>query len=119
MGDVRTAEKRRVVDSYEKLLTQVQDLSAMCETDTWKRYYAELRAMRQEHARQILTEEKTRQMVAHQEAIKIIDAICEYVAQPVSKLQDLCVAMPLFASEYHTRAQWNMQLGRVDLSSAR
>jgi hypothetical protein len=117
--DIKSKEKQRAIESYEKLLADVQDLSDMCESATWRKYYAELRSLRAEHGRMILIEEKTRAMVAHQEAIKIIDCICDMVSAPVRKLNEMCNAMPLFAGEYHTRAQWNSSIGRVDMSDNR
>lgn len=117
--DIAKQKKIEATDGYEKVLNNLIELKKMTDTSAWRKTYSQIIAMRKEHARMILIEEKTREMVARQEAIKFIDSLLEAVQKPISDLNEYCVSMPLFAKEFHTRGQWNAAIGTVELSESR
>lgn len=90
----------------------------MTSTPAWKDYYNKLQQMKKEHSHLILTEEKTREMIRHQEGIKVIDEIIDILRQPVINLNDYCNNMPLFAKQFQYRANFNIALGIVEVSEA-
>lgn len=112
-------KKARAKDEYEERLTKVRALKEMTDTKAWLRYYDSLIGARKYHEQAILTEEKTRAMVAHQEAIKFINETIKKIQEPIDELNGYCSAMPLFGSSFHTRAQWNPAIGTVELVEAR
>ena len=118
-GKLEEQKRAKAGQEYDKLLSGVHALNEMADTEAWKRFYCELLAERTRHEQEILTEERTRSMVAHQEAIKLINIIIKKVQKPIEDLNSYCVAMPLFASEFHTRAQWNAALGSIEFSKSR
>lgn len=112
-------KKKVAMDEYDEHLDKVYVLKKMTDTRGWRRFYDGMIAERKRHEQMILTEEKTRAMVAHQEAIKFINGMLVQLQQPINKLNNYCVGMPLFATEFHTRAQWNSAIGSVELSESR
>jgi hypothetical protein len=118
-GKLEEQKRAKAGQEYDKLLSGVHALNEMADTEAWKRFYNDLIADRTRHEQDILTEEKTRDMVRHQECIKIINGIIKKVQKPIADLNAYCVAMPLFSAEFHTRAQWNAALGTVEFSKSR
>jgi hypothetical protein len=112
-------ERERITSEYEDKLRPVLELNTLTSTPGWRRFYDRLVSRRKDHEISILTEEQTRRMVAHQEAIKFIQGLLCEPKQPIEDLNAYCSAMPLFATEFHTRAQWNPGLGTVELRESR
>lgn len=115
-GKQQDAEARRVIDGYQKILERVREMQELTTTPAWRTIYDWLRATAVAHERAILTEEKTRAIVAHQEAIKVTRTLMERPRMVVDELNHYCSSMPLFATQFATRARWNEGLGLVETS---
>lgn len=118
-GQERENKKAKACADYEDKLAKVMSLKDMTDSKAWRWIYDELLNARKLHEQQILTEDKTREMIRHQEAIKMINGMFLKAQQPINELNDYCVSMPLFSSEFHTRAQWNSGNGTVELVESR
>lgn len=112
------AEARRAIDGYEKILQRVREAQEMTSTPAWRQLYDWLRALAEAHGKAILSEEKTRAIIAHQEAIKTIRNLMERPRLVVDELNHYCSSMPLFATQFATRARWNEGLGIIETSEA-
>ena len=112
-------KKERAVTDYQGLLNKVLEAKRMTDTVSWRRFYADLLVERKKHEIDILTTEKTRALVAHQEAIKILNGIMFWPQKSIDELNHYCASMPLFVHEFHMRAQFNTSLGSIELSESR
>jgi len=101
---------------YEGYLNDVLSLKTMTDTEAWRSFYSVLRRMETQHGRDVLNAEKAREIVRHQEGVKLIREIIKRVQQPVDNLSNFCNSAPLFASLFDVRAAWNEALGTVELS---
>ncbi len=108
-------EKQKVESDYDRLLKKIFELQDMTETPAWQNFWKQLQNLRVKHALEIVTEEKTRDMIRHQEAIKLIDSIKQRVAEPIGDLDSFCGAYPLFTPHFLHRATWNDALGTVQI----
>lgn len=108
--------RKQRLSEYERLLKHVTFLSEMCETVAFKKHYRHLLSRKYAHEKLILSAEKTRDILRSQEAIKEIDEILETLSLPVKELNDFCREMPLFAEDFHTRAEWKEEAGIVEFS---
>ena len=114
--DRRAAEKARVRSEYDEYVVAVMQLKHMTDTKQWRRYYDMMVTERRWHEVDILTAEKPRVVVSHQEAIKFINAMLTRLKQPVDDLNEFILKMPLFIPDHHTRAAWNPSTGSVDIT---
>jgi len=112
----QTIKDRQTIDGYDKILTRVREMQKLTTTPAWRAIYDWLRALANAHEKAILTEEKTRAIIAHQEAIKVVHKLMDRVRGVVDELNHYCASMPLFASAFRTRARWNEGLGIVETS---
>ncbi len=108
-------EKHKVESDYDRLLKRVFELQDMTNTPAWQLFWKRLQNLRHQHALEIITEEKTRDMIRHQEAIKLIDSIKKQVVEPTGDLDSFCGAYPLFTPHFRHRATWNDALGTVQI----
>ena len=106
-------EKKAKLD-YRSLLADVEALSQMTDTQAWKKFWAALGAMKTTSASEVLLAEQTREIIRFQEGVKLVNVIMDRVEAPVKALTHFCNSMPLFASEFKTRAAWNAALGQVE-----
>lgn len=112
---IKAAEKKKVKGDYEKRLADVMLLKAMTDTQAWQDFYRQIQSAIAEHGRAVLTAEKTREIIQHQEGVKILRAQLEMLSGPVRALNSFCNDMPLFAQDFKTRAVWNEGQGIVEL----
>ncbi len=115
---VEAEERKNAVSGYQERLTRVHELKAMTDTKRWQKFYAGIQKDIERHAREVLDAEKTRDVLRHQEGVKILRAILDNVSAPVGELQSYINDMPLFAQGMKTRAKWNAGVGIVELSAA-
>lgn len=113
---IPAAEKQRALTDYEKQLQRVLALKSMTDCEEWQRVHRWVKTQIQKHASEILDAEKSREVVQHQEGVKILRDILETVKSPVAEFQAFCNGMNLFASQFRTRATWNDDLGIVQLT---
>ena len=111
-------ERARVKTEYEIRLSRVIELKELTDTNGWRKFYDWVLQERKRHETMILTEEKTRAIAAHQEAIKFLRSVADRMKQPIADLQDYIAKTPLFIPEHHTRAQWNPSTGTVELTKS-
>jgi hypothetical protein len=111
------AERLRAKSRFEALLAGVLKLKEMTDTPGWQKVYADLQARIKQHGQDVLNAEKTRDIIAHQEGVKRFREFLADLQAPVGALRNYVSEMPLFASEFHTRAQWSEALGQVELKT--
>ncbi len=88
----------------------------MTDTEAWKELYQKMQNLKIKHSKLILSEDKTREMIRHQEFIKIIDEISDLLKQPIENLNDYCNNMPLFQELFSHHANFNSTLGIVEIA---
>ena len=114
-SDTQVKERARAQEGYEAALGRVLELKVMTDTEAWRKFYARIQSQIKRHGQDVLNAEKTREIIQHQEGVKILRAILDDVQAPVGELRMYVNEMPLFAKLFHTRAQWNEALGNVEL----
>jgi hypothetical protein len=87
----------------------------MTDTAAWQDFYRHIQAEITKHGVEILDAEKTREIVQHQEGVKVLKALVSVVRKPVDDLTHLINSMTLFRPVIHTAAEFNTALGRIDL----
>jgi len=111
------ADRKRVLGDYEKALAKVNALKSMTDTEAWRQYYRGILQRIDLHGRDVLDAEKPRDVIHHQEGVKILRQLIDEVRGPVEALNAYVREMPLFALEFHTAAEWNGPLGIVVMKS--
>jgi hypothetical protein len=117
--DTDKQELERAKESYESLMASVMELQALTDMPAWRKLYANVQSKIKMHGSMVLDAEKTRDIIQHQEGVKVLRGFIADVRRPVDDLVNFCNSMPLFGGEFHTRAQWNEALGTVELKSAK
>ena len=111
-------KKRKLAQTeYEKLLRKVAELKEMTDTPKWREVYASIHKAIARHGEEVLDAEKSRDVIHHQEGVKILRGLVDRVKAPVTALEDLCSKMPLFVKEFKTRATWNEKIGAVEMTT--
>lgn len=110
-----TRRKRDAVAGYEERLGKVMRAKAMTDTAAWGDLYGLIRETIAHHAKQVLDAEKPRDVVRHQEGVKILRDLAGWPGKAVEALADYTRSMPLFAREFKTTAGWNQETGRIEL----
>lgn len=111
--------ERQAKTDYEKHLDAVKALKEMTDTQAWQDLYRHMQTEIVRHRAALEDAEKARDVVQHQEGIKIIRSVISHARKAVDDLNHFVASMPLFAKTMHTTAEWNDALGRVDLKAAR
>lgn len=107
--------KKSAEVDYEKKLADVRDLEEMTDTDSWRRIHTELQSSMNQH-RKSLEDAEGKDVIRHQEGLKILRAVIEKVKKPVDDLNNFVVNTgPLFSGNMKYRAEWNTALGKVEL----
>ena len=113
----KAQQKAKAVADYQGHLAKVKVLQTMTDTDAWQSFYRSIQERIAKHGREVLDAEKTREIIQHQEGVKILRDLLDRVAAPVRELQHFINAMPLFSQEMRERAEWNAALGRVEITA--
>lgn len=110
-------EERRLsaLADYSSHLATVRELKRMTDTKAWQELVRWITNQIDGHAKAVLDAEKPREVVQHQEGVKILRSFLEKAEQPVNALNEFIHATPLFSGEMKVRAEWNPTLGRVEL----
>ncbi len=108
-------ESQRVQADYADLLREVRDMKELTDTKAWQRLHRNIRAKISAHADAVLDAEKPREVVQHQEGVKILREVLAYPKAPVDLLTEFIKATPLFARMMPVRAEWNEALGKIEL----
>ena len=108
--------KAEAVSGYADRLGEVRRAKVMTDTVAWAELYARIQEEIKGHAAAVLEAEKPRDVVRHQEGVKILRLLAEFPRRPVDKLADYCRSMPLFASQFPVSAGWNDAVGRIELT---
>jgi uncharacterized protein (DUF3084 family) len=113
---IEKQKKEKARDDYNSRLHRVYQLKEMTDTKAWQEYYSKIQRLKEQAAKDVLTAEKTRDIIKFQEMVKILDGTVTGVQGPVEELNRYCHDMPLFAAEFMVRANWNKGLGMVELT---
>ncbi len=112
---IRKAQEQAVEADYKKYLDNVMDLHAMTKTIAWRNFWQWLNESLKKSREEIEIAEKPRDVLYHQVTIRQLKAIKETFARPVSELNDYMNHNTLFVSQMPVRAEWNSQLGQVQI----
>lgn len=112
---VEDQERAQAKTEYEKRLADVMKLKAMSDTDAWQETYRWIRTRIEQHSQDILIADKPRDVIAHQEGVKVLRNFISEVKKPVEAFSDYFLRMPLFAPTVRIRAEWNEVVGKVEL----
>jgi len=115
--DVEGKERQQALTEYEKHMDEVNATKVMTDTAAWQKFYRKVMADIETHGQEVLTAEKTRDIVCHQEGVKILKAMVAGVSRPVHELDRFIASMPLFVQSMKIRATWNKALGKVELKA--
>lgn len=108
--------KKKAFADYHDRLKKVEDLKAMTDTPAWQALYAEIMADIEKHAKDVLDVEKPREVVRHQEGVKILRGLIHRIRIKVDGLNNFVNNTPLFAPAEVVRANFNEALGTVELT---
>ena len=108
-------EKKQAMTDYEKHLEAVREMKAMTDTDAWKALYRSVIGEIDGHAKDILDAEKPREVVQHQEGVKILRSLIRRVREPVGAFRHFLTSMPLLVGRVRVRSEFNEALGTIEL----
>lgn len=114
-ADIQESKRQAALGDYNKRLELVREYKAMTDTNAWQSFYGRLLHRIEKHGEMVLEAEQTRDVVRHQEGVKIIRSVLDEVEQVVKDLNSYVNAQPLFAPQMKTRAEWNAALGKIEL----
>jgi len=101
---------------YDRLLLEVRDVATMTATKAWKGFYTSLKRDISKHSEEVLVAEKSRDVVFHQAAVKVIRELQQRAREAVDSFNDYSHSMPLFANQMLYKARWNDDLGIVEIT---
>lgn len=113
---LESRKKRKAFADYDARLKDVSELKDMTDTPAWQKLYAEMQASIDKHAADILDVEKPRDVVKHQEGVKVLRGLIFQIRAPVDALNSFVNNTPLFAPAEVARANFNEALGTVELT---
>ena len=108
-------QRKQKLDNYGDLLKKVVDLKELTNNSIFKEFWRKCKRDIETAKNSLLLADKPRDIAHDQEAVKVINSIMEFFGEPVKDLNEFMQATPLFAKEFHTRAQWNAESGDVEL----
>ncbi len=108
--------KKQAFADYHERLAKVEQLKAMTDTPAWQALYGEIQADIAKHREDILDTEKPREMMRHQEGVKILRGLIDRIRVKVEALNTFVNNTPLFAPAEVARANFNEALGTVELT---
>lgn len=117
-SNTKAAEKKQAMSDYDGYLDGVKELKSMTDTKAWHRMFGEIKVAIENHGKSVLVAEKNRDVIRHQEGVKILRGVLAKVREPVDELNNFVHNMPLFSAQMKTRASWNEALGRVELTTS-
>lgn len=104
------------ITEYERLLNEARDLAEMTATKAWRRFYNSLRRDISRHSEAVLVAEKSRDVVYHQAAVRVIRDLQDRAREAVDALNGYAHSAPLFAGQMTCRVRWNPDLGMVEIT---
>ena len=111
----KKAQETQAMTDYEKHLGRVKVTAEMTATEAWAAFYAHCRWCQRTSLEALKNEDKTREIIRHQEAIRAVDTILDVVDRPIRDLAAFIESMPLFSAGMKTRAEFDAKTGRVIL----
>jgi len=111
----RALEEKKAMTDYDRHLQAVQAVQAMTDTPAWQDFYANAQKIKRRCTLELLTAEKTRDVVRLQETVKAVGELVGFVKGPADDLKHFVESMPLFAGSMKTRADFDAKTGRVVL----
>ena len=114
--ELEAQKKKQAHADYDERLKIVRQLKQMTDTPAWQIFYIGIQGRIKTHGLLVLDAEKTRDVIQHQEGVKILKGLIQNVRQPVEDLNGFVNNMPLFAPSEVARANFNEALGTVELT---
>jgi hypothetical protein len=109
------AKRAKSLTDYERRLRDVEKLKEMTDTEAWQDFYRSIQQSIDAHGAAVLDAEKSREVIRHQEGVKILRGLIESVQECIAELNRFVTACPLFVQDMPLRATWNETLGTVEL----
>ena len=108
-----TAVEKDRLTHYQKLLKLAEDMQQMTETRAWRRLYTYMMDQVASHAEAILDAEKVREVIHHQEAVKVLRDLLRTVRAPIKSVNDYVKECPLFVGANRVTVKWDAKAGTV------
>lgn len=108
-------KRERAQEDYRRLIENIHHLADMTQKRGWDWMHDQLQNKRKTAEILILSEEKTRDMIRHQETIKVIQGIYSIIKDRVEELNNYPVKFPLFAIDFRSRAKFDEKSGIVTI----
>jgi len=108
-------QRKQKLDNYDALLKKVVDLKELTNNSIFKDLWRKCKRDIENAKNSLLLADKPRDIAHDQEAVKVINSILEFFGEPVKDLNEFMQSTPLFAKDFHTRAQWHPESGDVEL----
>lgn len=102
-------------DRYDKLVKSVKELQKLTKLRPFKDFYKSVIGKRETSQTEWVDEDKSREIVRHQETVRIVNSIIDDLRKPVDELNDFCNGMPLLAGLHPMRADFDEATGEVEL----
>ena len=116
-ADADLVKEKNAVSDYRRLMGEVVLLKTISDTLAWRKLYSWIRREIANHSALLLTAEKTREIIQHQEGVKILEALIHEIRRPVTALHDFQKKMPLFdAKEGASDVQFDDVTGAVTIT---
>jgi len=103
------------LNDYEEYLQPVLDLQETTRKTTFRELWKRLNEMESNAEEALITEDKSRPMIRHQETIRIIRDLRSTLAEPVRELNAFARDHPLLAADLRTLAEWRNETGTVEI----
>jgi len=117
--DVNEEKKKQALSDYDRQLQEVLQMKELTDTVAWQRLYRTLQHQIAAHAEDVLEAEKPREVVQHQEGVKILREVLAWPRKPVEALTSFVKAYPLLVGEMNMRAEWNDVVGKIELTEVK
>lgn len=105
------AKKKKAQTDYEKLVQEVKELAEVSATPGFRRIWKGLERDIDDHARALLTVEKTREIIRHQEGAALFTGLRAVISRPVREIQELQTRFPMFAGLHSLEVDWDEDKG--------
>lgn len=112
----REKSEGKLIKQYNAVVEDCEQASELTHNSAWGRFVEKLRGEIAKESGELKTEDKTRLMIHHQEAVRIYEAIPEWIREPVDVLEKLVSQAPAhIAARMLVRASWDSSTCTVQL----
>jgi hypothetical protein len=110
---VYEAEKAGATEEYVKLIRNLMDAKAMCDTEAFRKLYRSQKERLKDIGDELMVVEKSVDLHHMQGEARYIKHLMALYEEPVAALDSYIIAQPLFANQMKLRAEFNRALGKI------